>query len=138
MSSSVSTLVCQRDARPAKAIAVRSSFKRTRRDPSGDHQHERHGHHLLVSAQRPIERRAARAAAGASGVPRARQEQPVQHQRQKEDGRERRNRCGEKPRAEADLQAELARDLDADRFTDVAVIQSAEETERLAMPQNMR
>ena len=103
----------QERAEAAEGDGGEVELQRPRHDPPGDHQHERDGHHLLVPAQRAHRRAGpARAAAGASGVARTpggnsqystRREQ--QHRRQRRHGR------GEEPRAEADLQTELPRDL---------------------------
>ncbi len=139
MSSSVSTLVASRVPRPAKATAVRSSFSA----PA-----ETHPVTISTNATAttfssrlngPIERRAARAAAGASGVPRT----PGGNSQYSTRGRR---------RTAASAGTDAARSHEPKLifrpnwraistpigFTDVAVIQSAEETARLAMPQNMR
>ena len=139
MSSSVSTLVARSAPRPAKATAVRSSFSA----PAVTHPVtiSTNATATTVSSRvsGPMDRRAARAAAGASGVART------------PGGNSQYSTSGSSSTA-ASAGTDAARSHEPKvifrpnccaistpiGFTDVAVSQSAEDTARLAMPQNMR
>ena len=140
MSSTVRTLVARSTARPPKATAVRFRFKvpamtqpvtMSAKDTATIHSSRLRG---------PIERSAARAAAGASGeavTPGGYNR--YRNQGKQQDRGQRRNRRGDEPRAEVDRRGRTASATDTPiGLTEVAVSQRAEETARLAIPQNIR
>jgi hypothetical protein len=139
MSSIVSTRVARSAPNPAKAMAVRSIFS----VPAVTHPAtiSTNATATIFSSRDsgPIERRALRAAAGASGVPRT----PGGNNQYSTSGRS---------STVASAGTEAAKSHEPKLiftskwraistpigFTEVAVSQRAEETARLAMPQNMR
>ena len=140
MSSSVSTPVASSTPRPRNAIAVESSPRVAADAPERHHAGERDRHDLLVRLKGPMrgERLPAPLAAPRAS-PSLRAESPCKQQGSSAMADERRDRRGDEPRAEADLDAVAARRSPRRAgFAAIAVNHSAEDRVRLAMPENIR